>query len=86
MRMATVTRTFELSVEAAAGLDRRAQAAHCAPSEFLDLMFLDIDPRELNFTPEQWEMIRQGEAEADAGVFASAEEVEEIFSKYRGAV
>ena len=38
--MATVTRTFELSVEAAAELDRRAAGEHCAPSELLDRMFV----------------------------------------------
>ena len=82
--MATVTRTFELSMEAAAELDRRARAANCNPSEFLDMLFLDDELRREDFTPEQRASIEQGMREADQGMFVPHEQVEALLARYRG--
>ncbi len=81
--MATVTRTFELSEEAAAELDRRALVAHCGPAQVLDFLLLDDDVREDDFSPEQWADIQEGFRQADAGEFASKAEVDAVFAKYR---
>ena len=84
--MATVTRTFELSTIASRQLDRYAEEEHCDPSDVVNtllMLFSDEEIQEDDFTPEQWEMIRQGEAEADAGLFATQEEVDAIFRRYR---
>ena len=84
--MATVTRTFELSTEAAAELDRRAQAANCNPSEFLDMLFQDDDLRKEDFNPEQWASIEQGMREADEGLFVPHEQVEALLARYRESI
>ena len=83
--MATVTRTFELPEMASRQLDRWVEEEHCEPADVVNsllLLFGDEEVREEDFTPEQWEMIKQGEAEADAGIFASKEEVETLFQRY----
>lgn len=83
--MATVTVTLELSEEAAAELNRIALEEHCEPSAFLNgwLLAMSRSVHEEDFTPEQWEMIREGEQQADSGDFATPEQVEAIFKKYR---
>jgi hypothetical protein len=67
-------------------LDRWVEEEHCDPADVVNsllLLFGDEEVQEQDFTSEQWEMIKQGEAEADAGDFASQEEVEALFQRYR---
>jgi len=84
--MATVTCTFKLSEEAAAALALRAQTAQQDPSEVLnDLLLGDTELDESDFTPEQWTSIQVGIAQADAGNFATPDEVEAVFARFRGS-
>ena len=83
--MATVTRTFDLSDRAATELDRWAREEQCDPADVVDsllLLFGDSPVEEGDFTPEQWAMIREGEADADAGRFATQDEMDAIFRRF----
>ena len=59
-------------------IDRQADAAR------LLLRMEEIDAGEAGISDEDLASLAEAEAEADRGEFASAEEVEAIFAKYRG--
>ena len=84
--MATVTRTFELSAEAAAELDRRAELERRAPSDVVnELLLNDSGISEGDFTPAEWAHIQKGLEDERFGRFVPHEQVQVTLNKYRGS-
>ena len=84
--MATVTRTFELSVEAAAELDRRVEVDQRDASDVVNEMLVSSVERglhEADFTPEQWQELQQGLEDERAGRLVPHEQVEAMLAQYR---